>query len=83
MVTQTKCVLTTVGPYQLYGQNIIKQCAQHGTDYVDLCGEPGWMHEMINEYSKQAEETGARIVFHVVLTAFLLTWVSFFCKKKS
>ena len=63
MVTQTKCVLTTVGPYQLYGQNIIKQCAQHGTDYVDLCGEPGWMHEMINEYSAQAHETGSRIVF--------------------
>ena len=32
-------------------------------DYVDLCGEPGWMHEMINAYSDQAKETGARIVF--------------------
>ena len=63
MAQQTKCVLTTVGPYQLYGLNIIKQCAQHGTDYVDLCGEPGWMHEMINEYSAQAQETGSRIVF--------------------
>ncbi len=63
MVQQTKCVLTTVGPYQLYGLNIIKQCAMHGTDYVDLCGEPGWMHEMINEYSAKAQETGSRIVF--------------------
>lgn len=63
MAQQTKCVLTTVGPYQLYGLNIIKQCAMHGTDYVDLCGEPGWMHEMINEYSAQAQETGSRIVF--------------------
>ena len=63
MVQQTKCVLTTVGPYQLYGLNIIKQCVMHGTDYVDLCGEPGWMHEMINEYSAQAQETGSRIVF--------------------
>ena len=35
----------------------------HGTDYVDLCGEPGWMHEMINKYSAQAQETGSRIVF--------------------
>ena len=63
MAQQTKCVLTTVGPYQLYGLNIIKQCVMHGTDYVDLCGEPGWMHEMINEYSAQAQETGSRIVF--------------------
>ena len=63
MVQQTKCVLTTVGPYQLYGINIVKQCVVHGTDYVDLCGEPGWMHEMINEHAEQAKETGARIVF--------------------
>jgi len=63
MVKQTKCVLTTVGPYQLYGPSIVKQCASNGTDYVDLCGEPGWMHEMINEHAEQARETGARIVF--------------------
>ena len=63
MVQQTKCVLTTVGPYQLYGANILQQCVIHGVDYVDLCGEPGWMHEMINEYSDQAKETGARVVF--------------------
>jgi short subunit dehydrogenase-like uncharacterized protein len=63
MVKQTKCVLTTVGPYQLYGAKILQQCVIHGIDYVDLCGEPGWMHEMINEYSNQAKETGARIVF--------------------
>ena len=63
MIKQTKCVLTTVGPYQLYGPSIVKQCASNGTDYVDLCGEPGWMHEMINEHAEQASETGARIVF--------------------
>ena len=63
MVQQTKCVLTTVGPYQLYGANILQQCVIHGVDYVDLCGEPGWMHEMINQHAEQAKETGARIVF--------------------
>ena len=82
MVTQTKCVLTTVGPYQLYGQNIIKQCAQHGTDYVDLCGEPGWMHEMINEYSKQAEETGARIVFSCGFDSIPFDLGVFFLQKE-
>ena len=63
MIQQTKCVLTTVGPYQLYGANILQQCVIHGVDYVDLFGEPGWMHEMINEHAEQAMETGARIVF--------------------
>ena len=63
MVSQTKCVLTTVGPYQLYGEKIIKTCISTGTDYVDLCGEPGFMHKIISECSAEAKETGARIVF--------------------
>jgi short subunit dehydrogenase-like uncharacterized protein len=63
MVSQTKCVLTTVGPYQLYGEKIIKTCITTGTDYVDLCGEPGFMHKIISECSAEAKETGARIVF--------------------
>jgi len=63
MVSQTKCVLTTVGPYQLYGEKIIKTCISTGTDYVDLCGEPGFMHKIISECSAEAKETGARVVF--------------------
>ena len=63
MVSQTKCVLTTVGPYQLYGEKIIKTCISAGTDYVDLCGEPGFMHKIISECSTEAKETGARVVF--------------------
>ena len=38
LVSKTKCVLTTVGPYQLYGDEIVAACAKSGTDYVDLCG---------------------------------------------
>ena len=63
MMEMTDCVLTTVGPYQLYGNEIVKLCAETGTDYVDLCGEPGWMHEVISKHSNKAKETGARIVF--------------------
>jgi short subunit dehydrogenase-like uncharacterized protein len=63
MMEMTDCVLTTVGPYQLYGNEIVKLCAETGTDYVDLCGEPGWMHEIISKYNDKAKETGARIVF--------------------
>ena len=63
MVQQAKCILTTAGPYQLYGSNLVKACAENGTDYVDLCGEPAWMHRMIEEHSDKANQTGARIVF--------------------
>lgn len=63
MVSRTQVVLTTVGPYQLYGTELVRACAEAGTDYVDLCGEPGWMHEMINTYGATAKASGARIVF--------------------
>ena len=63
LVQQTKCVLTTVGPYQLYGDKVVRTCISSGTDYVDLCGETGFMHKIISECSTEAKQTGARIVF--------------------
>lgn len=63
MASRTKVVLTTVGPYQLYGSGLVAACATRGTDYVDLCGEPAWMAEMIDSYESKAKTTGARIVF--------------------
>ena len=63
LVILTKCVLTTVGPYQLYGEKIIRTCISSGTDYVDLCGEPGWMHKIISECSNDAKKSGSRIIF--------------------
>ena len=63
MVKSTKVVLTTVGPYQLYGNELVRLCAEHGTDYVDLCGEPAWMRKMIDAHEQTAKQSGARIVF--------------------
>ena len=63
MAASTRLVLTTVGPYKLYGTPLVAACAAEGTDYVDLTGEPHWMREMIDDYSTAAEESGARILF--------------------
>ncbi len=63
MVERTKAVLTTVGPYQLYGSALVAACAAAGTDYLDLCGEPAWMRQMIDAHDAEARRTGARIVF--------------------
>ncbi|MDA8677748.1 saccharopine dehydrogenase NADP-binding domain-containing protein [Luminiphilus sp.] len=62
MVSDCRVVITTVGPYQLYGEELIKQCAEQGTDYVDLSGEPSWMHETIARHSAAAKASGARII---------------------
>ena len=63
LVAQTKAVLTTVGPYQLYGSELVAACAASGTDYLDLCGEPAWMRQMIDAHHAKAQSTGARILF--------------------
>jgi short subunit dehydrogenase-like uncharacterized protein len=63
MVQRTKAVLTTVGPYQLYGSDLVAACAEAGTDYLDLCGEPAWMRQMIDAHEAAAKASGARIVF--------------------
>lgn len=63
LAKRTKVVLTTVGPYQLYGEALVAACAETGTDYVDLCGEPAWMRQMIDRYDGKAKASGARIVF--------------------
>ena len=63
LVRHARVVITTVGPYQRYGEAMITACAQAGTDYVDLCGEPLWMAKMIPQLQPPAQASGARIVF--------------------
>ncbi|KQN92914.1 saccharopine dehydrogenase [Sphingomonas sp. Leaf231] len=63
MCSRTRVVISTVGPYQLHGSALIAACAETGTAYVDLCGEPGWMRLMIDAHHDEAKRSGARIVF--------------------
>jgi short subunit dehydrogenase-like uncharacterized protein len=63
MAERAKTIITTVGPYQLYGEPLVAACAAAGTDYLDLCGEPAWMRRMIDAYDAKARASGARILF--------------------
>src|SRR3954463_6778204 len=63
MVDQTKSVVTTVGPYLLYGNELVAACAASGTDYFDLCGETPWMRRIIDAHQAPAQRSGARIMF--------------------
>ena len=62
LCASTNLVISTVGPYALYGSKLVAAVAEAGIDYCDLTGEPQWMQRMIDRYHERAVETGARIV---------------------
>ena len=62
LAESTSVVISTVGPYILYGEPLVAACAAAGTDYVDLTGEPEFVDLMWLRYHEQARRTGAKLV---------------------
>ncbi|MGY0490495.1 saccharopine dehydrogenase family protein [Streptomyces sp. WG-D5] len=62
LAANARVVATTVGPYLEYGEGLVAACAEAGTDYVDLTGEPEFVDHMYVRHDARARETGARIV---------------------
>jgi short subunit dehydrogenase-like uncharacterized protein len=81
MIDQTKSVISTVGPYQLYGSDLLAACVAAGTDYIDLCGEPVWMRQMIDRHEAEAKASGARIMFSCGFDSLPFELGVFFCEE--
>ena len=62
LASKTRVIVSTVGPYALYGSELVEAAAEAGTDYCDLTGEPQWMQRMIDTHEARAADSGARIV---------------------
>lgn len=62
LCSRTRVIVSTVGPYALFGEPLVKACVDAGIDYCDLTGEPQWIKRMLDKYESKAKETGARIV---------------------
>jgi short subunit dehydrogenase-like uncharacterized protein len=62
IASRARVVITTVGPYLAYGEPLVAACAQAGTDYVDLTGEPEFVDRMYLAHHETAKRSGARIV---------------------
>ncbi|MGL3107029.1 saccharopine dehydrogenase family protein [Bradyrhizobium sp. BR 1432] len=63
LARSTRAVISTVGPFQLFGSKLVAACARAGTDYLDLSGETVWMRSMIDAHENEARSSGARIIF--------------------
>ncbi|PUA82524.1 saccharopine dehydrogenase family protein [Nocardioides currus] len=62
VAARTRVVITTVGPYLQHGAPLVAACADAGTDYVDLTGEPEFVDQMYLQHHETAVRSGARIV---------------------
>ncbi|MEU9589393.1 saccharopine dehydrogenase NADP-binding domain-containing protein [Streptomyces sp. NPDC048193] len=62
LAEQARVVASTVGPYVQYGEGLVAACAETGTDYLDLTGEPEFVDLMYVRHDARARETGARLV---------------------
>lgn len=62
LAASTTVVLSTVGPFTLYGEPLVRACVQSGTHYVDSTGETPWVRRMIDRYHDQARAAAVRVV---------------------
>ncbi|MFV8781299.1 saccharopine dehydrogenase family protein [Microbulbifer sp. SA54] len=63
LAKSSSLIINAVGPYSDLGNYVISACIREGIDYIDLCGEPGWMYKMISSHSDAAKKNGSRIIF--------------------
>lgn len=62
IVAQTRVLLTTAGPFALYGNALVDACVRYQTHYVDITGETPWVKTLIDRYHDQAAVDGTRII---------------------
>lgn len=62
MAARTQVVMSTVGPFALYGEPLVAACIQEQTDYCDITGEPEFVDGILKLYSQSARDAGVRIV---------------------
>lgn len=77
LAKKTKVLISTVGPYALYGEHAFKACAENGTHYLDVTGEVAYVADMIKKYEKAAKASGAIMIPQIGVEsapADLVTW---------
>ncbi len=62
LVATTRVIIQLAGPYATHGEHFVASAAKHGTHYLDLTGEIGWVQTMIERYHDAAVESKAKIV---------------------
>jgi len=78
---ECKVILNAVGPYRFWGEPVVKACADSGTHYVDICGEPEFIIGMISKYYQVAEASGAIIVHSCGFDSVPAEYGTYLCEE--
>lgn len=62
LARRTGVVLTTVGPYARFGLPVVAACVAEGADYLDITGEPAFVHAVRRRFDAEARDRRLRIV---------------------
>ena len=62
IVPKARIVVSCIGPFDLYGENVVSTCARTGTHYLDITGEIIFIRRMIERYDETAKKAGAMLV---------------------
>lgn len=62
LARDTRVLMSTAGPYALYGDGVVAACVRHGTHYADITGETAWVRRLIDRHNTRAAHDATRIV---------------------
>lgn len=62
IVRRARVVLSTAGPFALYGTPIVDACVRFGAHYVDITGETPWMRDIARRYHSMAAASATRVI---------------------
>ena len=62
IASKTRVIASLAGPFNRYSDNLVTQCVEAGTHYLDITGENIWVRDLIDKYHEAAEKKQIKII---------------------
>lgn len=82
MTSKTKILMNAVGPFNLYGREVVKSCINKGTHYLDITGEPSFVADLYNNYFQSAVKNKTCVINCCGFDSIPADFAAWFTAKK-
>ncbi len=62
IASKTRVIASLAGPFNKYSDNLVAQCVEAGTHYLDITGENIWVRDLIDKHHEEAEKKQIKII---------------------